>query len=195
MLRISLAEIAHDIVRRHLCLGGIAVDATLGNGHDTQFLAEWVGDQGHVFGFDIQLQALTNTSQRLRRNGLENRVTLFHACHAEMLGFLPDSLLGRMQAIMFNLGYLPGADKKLITRTKSTLAAIDAAIDLLSEQGVITVLAYPGHAGGDQETRDLADRCAQLERRMQIQLEIILGDHHQPKSPRLFVIRKPAYLL
>ena len=35
-----------------------AVDATLGNGHDTCFLAEIVGDNGKVFGFDIQKRQL-----------------------------------------------------------------------------------------------------------------------------------------
>ena len=38
--------------------GDYAVDATLGNGHDTCFLAEIVGDSGKVFGFDIQKKRL-----------------------------------------------------------------------------------------------------------------------------------------
>jgi hypothetical protein len=193
MTRISLLETAHDIVRRHLTPNAFAVDATLGNGHDTAFLAQCVGEGGRVFGFDVQAQALANTGQRLLQQGLENRAVLFHASHAEMLAHIPEELQGRIRAVMFNLGYLPGAEKTLITQTGSTLAALDAACGLLAEQGVITVLAYPGHAGGDSETLALTDWCGQLPR--QFQVEIVLSKLDKPTAPRLFVIRKQADLL
>ncbi len=44
--------------------GDIVIDATMGNGHDTQFLAELVGENGHVYAFDIQESAWP-----IRRNG------------------------------------------------------------------------------------------------------------------------------
>lgn len=193
MTRISLLETAHGIVRQHLTQGGIAVDATIGNGHDTVFLAQCVGDSGRVFGFDIQSQALANSRQRLREQGLESRATLFLASHADMPIHIPEALQGRIRACMFNLGYLPGADKTVITRTESTLAALAAACGLLAEQGVITVLAYPGHAGGDSETQALTDWCGRLPR--QFQVEIVLSNLDKPTAPRLFVIRKQADLL
>lgn len=194
MTRISLLEAAHDIVRRYLSPGDVAVDATMGNGHDTVFLAECVGDRGHVFGFDVQAQALLNTRQRLQQQGLEGRATLCHASHAELLVRIPEKLHGRIMAVMFNLGYLPGADKSVITQTQTTLDAVDAALRLLTDRGVITVLAYPGHAGGDQETRQLTDWCGRLNGR-QAAVEIILSSHDQPNAPRLFVLRKQANLL
>ena len=46
--------------------GDYAVDATLGNGHDTCFLAEIVGDSGKVFGFDIQKEAIESSTTRLK---------------------------------------------------------------------------------------------------------------------------------
>ncbi len=82
----------------------------------------------------------------------------------------------------------------MITETDSTLAALNAACRLLAENGVITILAYPGHAGGDQEAQELADWCGQLDRR-QFKVEIILSSHDKPSAPRLFVIRKQADLL
>lgn len=194
MTRISLLETAHDIVRQHLNAGGMALDATIGNGHDTVFLAQCVGETGHVFGFDIQLQALDNTRQRLQQRGLENRVSLFHVSHADIRACLSDKLRGGIRAVMFNLGYLPGGDKTVITQTSSTLDALDAASRLLAKPGVITVLAYPGHVGGDQETEELADWCARLDER-QFKVEIMLSSHEQPNAPRLFVIRKQADLL
>ncbi|WP_235597825.1 methyltransferase domain-containing protein, partial [Geobacillus stearothermophilus] len=50
--------------------GDIAVDATVGNGHDTVFLAELVGERGHVFGFDIQAEAIATARARLAEHGL-----------------------------------------------------------------------------------------------------------------------------
>ncbi len=49
--------------------GDIAVDATAGNGHDTLFLANLVGETGFVYAFDIQQQAVDVTIQRLKENG------------------------------------------------------------------------------------------------------------------------------
>lgn len=194
MTRISLSEVAHDIVRRHLPLNGIAIDATLGNGHDTLFLTQTVGEAGHVYGFDVQAMALENTLQRLQQQGLQDRATLFLVSHAEMPASIPQDHHGRIAAIMFNLGYLPGADKALITQTESTLIALEAACRLLAEQGVITVLAYPGHEGGDSEASQLADWCERLNRG-QFQVEIVLSQSDKPTAPRLFVIRKSGNLL
>lgn len=194
MTRISLLKTAHDIVRGHLSGGDIAVDATLGNGLDTLFMAQCVGDSGCIYGFDVQERALINTRLRLQQQGLQARAILCHASHADMLEFIPKALHGAIRAIMFNLGYLPGADKTVITQTDSTLTALGAACRLLAKDGVITILAYPGHAGGDQETQQLADWCGQLDGR-RFKVETILSIHDQPSAPRLFVIRSEADLL
>ena len=45
--------------------GETVVDATAGNGNDTHFLAEHVGENGHVYAFDIQQAALDSTAERL----------------------------------------------------------------------------------------------------------------------------------
>ncbi|QPK64882.1 class I SAM-dependent methyltransferase [Methylomonas sp. LL1] len=189
MTRISLSETAHSLVRQYLPAGANAIDATLGNGHDTLFLARCVGESGHVHGFDVQLQALRATEQRLRQHDVISRATLIHASHAFMLEHIPQALHGRIRAIMFNLGYLPGADKGVITRTDSTLIAIDAACRLLSVAGILTILAYPGHAGGDEETLRLGEWCQRLDGR-RFKTEIVLSRHDKPEAPRLFLIRK-----
>lgn len=188
---ISLSETAHDIIRQHLHAGDLAIDATLGNGHDSLFLAQCVGESGHVYGFDVQLKALQASRQRLMQQGLLAGVTLFHASHAQMIDLIPPQLQGQIKAIMFNLGYLPGADKSIITQTHTTLLAMDAACRLLSEQGVLTVLAYPGHVGGDEETRCLEQWLQRLNADC-YQSHIIYSQQHKPTAPRLFVIRKPV---
>ncbi|MDD2761885.1 MAG: class I SAM-dependent methyltransferase [Methylomonas sp.] len=187
--RFSLSNAAHDIIREYLREGMAAIDATLGNGHDTAFLAQCVGLSGHVYGFDIQAQAVQATQARLQRQGLEGQTRLFQASHAEMPDLIPQVQHGRIQAVMFNLGYLPGGDKAVITRSESTLRALNAACGLLAVHGVMTVMAYPGHAGGDDET-DAVERWAQVLDSAQFQHRIILSQHHRTGAPRLFVIRK-----
>jgi hypothetical protein len=56
---------------------------------------------------------------------------------------------------MFNLGYLPGGGKTLITRTDTTLLALQVAAEWLAGDGVLTVVVYPGHEGGREEADEV----------------------------------------
>lgn len=141
-----LTERAHQIVRDVLRPGDVAIDATVGNGHDTRFLIDCVGPTGHVYGFDVQADAIDHARPIL---GAAN-VTLLLANHAEMTALLPD-VRGKVGAVMFNLGYLPGADKAVTTQAESTVRAADSALSLLRPGGVLTALAYRGHPGGREE--------------------------------------------
>ena len=138
---------AEELIRQAVEPGARVIDATMGNGYDTQWLAELVGESGHVYGFDIQLEAVNRTRDRLAAAGLENRATLFHAGHehiAELVGEPVD-------AAVFNLGWLPGTDKALRTRAETTLTAVNAALDRLKEGALITICVYPGHPEGRDE--------------------------------------------
>ncbi len=191
MKRISLTESAHDCIREHLLMGDVVIDATLGNGYDTLFLAQSVAASGHVYGFDVQATALAATTQRLQQHNLQDRVTLYQTSHANMREHISADLLGSIKAIMFNLGYLPGADKSIMTQAESTLQALSLACEFLSAQGVMTILAYPGHVGGDLETRSVEDWLSRLDAERYV-VESIFSHQHQAASPRLFVIRKQA---
>lgn len=143
---------AHDLVRDALHPGALAVDATVGNGHDTLVLADAVGPAGTVVGFDVQAEALHATRDRLQAAGVADRVRLVQAGHETLLDHLPDGARGAVQAVTFNLGYLPGAaDKSVITRPDTTLAALYAATDVLGPGGMITLVLYTGHPGGAEE--------------------------------------------
>lgn len=150
------------------------IDATAGNGHDTLFLATLAGRKGRVFAFDIQRQAILQTRQLLQEHDVsylvrtadqervgfdvfDQPVTLIQADHAVMLDQIPTVVHGRVEVIMFNLGYLPGGDKSCITQTASTLAALNTALQLLSPTGLLSVIAYPGHPGGFEETATVED--------------------------------------
>lgn len=189
MKRISLVNTAHDLLKNILHPGDIAIDATVGNGHDTLFLAEQVAPSGHVYGFDIQRAAIDSTREKFRHNGLQDCLTLIQASHADMAEKIPEQLHCNVKAIMFNLGYLPGGDKSVITQTESTLTALTIAARIVSINGIITLLAYPGHPGGDRETDQVKNWCEQLNPD-QFNVSTIYSAEHKDSAPRLFVIRK-----
>ncbi|MCY9512522.1 class I SAM-dependent methyltransferase [Paenibacillus apiarius] len=153
---LSVLSYGQQIVKERVQPGDRVIDATMGTGVDTLFLARLVGPRGEVAAFDIQAEALELTRQRLRSAlGADGsaRASLHLASHAEMRGALPPSWHGATAAVMFNLGYLPTveADKRIMTAPSTTLAALDAALTLLRPGGVLSVVLYPGHEGGDRE--------------------------------------------
>ncbi len=126
--------------------GDTVVDATAGNGNDTLFLAELVGEEGRVFAFDIQQAALESTANRLDR--LNDRVTLILDSHANVDQYVTKPIGGAM----FNLGYLPySEDLSIITKPDSTIEAIDKLLGMLKKGGIITISVYDGHEGGKEE--------------------------------------------
>ena len=135
-------------VKQQVACGDICVDATVGNGFDTLFLAECVGPEGKVYGFDIQQSALDKTKKLLSEAGLLDRVYLFHDSHSNLGTYLSHSTV---KVVMFNLGYLPGGDHSLITKPETTIQALKAALPLLTTDGIITVVSYRGHRGAMEE--------------------------------------------
>ena len=146
----SLVLQAQEYVAQSLQPGEIAVDATVGNGHDTLFLSRTVTAQGKVFGFDSQAQAIHSARQRLVSSAVNN-VTLYHCGHESLLHTIPALIHGHVRAVMFNLGYLPGSDKRVITQPDNTIKALNASLQLMSCLGRLTLIAYRGHQGGMQE--------------------------------------------
>jgi methylase of polypeptide subunit release factors len=185
----SLLKLAHQHIQNVLQAGDTAIDATVGNGHDTQFLAEQVGLAGRIYGFDIQTTALNAARAKLQHSQLADCVTLIQVSHADMANHIPINEHGKIKACMFNLGYLPKGDKTIITQTGSTLSALTVASDLLAHLGIMTILAYSGHAGGDEETASVKSWLAQLSDQ-QFAFEIFFSAIPSPSAPRLFVVKK-----
>jgi len=128
--------------------GDVVIDATAGNGHDTQFLAGCVGATGRVLAFDVQEAAMRSTRKRLLEVGMEERVEFHLASHARMAEFAE---AGSVAAVMFNLGYLPGVDHALATEAAETMRALDAVCVVLKSGAVLSVVCYPGHPQGAEE--------------------------------------------
>ena len=146
-------EMAHDFLAQVITQEDIVVDATMGNGHDTLFLAKLVKQ---VYAFDIQEQALEKTSQRLQEAGLTN-VELLLQGHETV-----DQFVREVKAAIFNLGYLPSADKSIITQPQTTIEALDKLCHMLVKGGRIAIMIYYGHEGGDIEKDAVMDFVSQL---------------------------------
>lgn len=144
----ALTKFAHQLIREHFVKKEkrLALDLTLGNGHDCLFLLE-LGFQ-QVIGFDIQESAIEIVQTKLQQHhDLAARVQLLQTGHEN----LDEHVKGELDCAMLNLGYLPHGDKTITTLAETSLVAINSAMARLSSDGLITILCYPGHAQGKQE--------------------------------------------
>jgi predicted methyltransferase len=177
-----------DLLSGVLQPGDIAVDATVGNGHDTLFLAQCVGESGQVYGFDVQEEAITRATARLQEAGVMERVTLWQAGH-EQMGERLAAKRGQIKAVTFNLGYLPGGDKSRVTTEQTTLPALKAALDLLAPSGLLTVMLYTGHPQGKPETEAVLSWAKGLDqKRVHVLLYQFWNQKNDP--PLLLAIEK-----
>jgi len=188
---LSVLGMAQKLVAARVSSGDIVVDATCGNGVDTRVLADLVGKRGTVYGFDIQAQALEKTRERLEVLASEGKLPELHlllSSHADMLRQIKLADHGKVSAVMFNLGYLPGADPAVITETGTTLEALEAAIVLLRPGGVLTAVLYPGHEGGGDEAAAVEQWSAALPQ--SVGQTIVYRMAQKPNAPYLVAIEK-----
>lgn len=181
----SILEFARTLVRPVLGTGDTAVDATVGNGHDTVFLAEMVGPSGRVIGFDIQPPALQATRVMLHESGLASRVELVAAGHQHMRLHLTRAGAIPVQAVMFNLGYLPGGEKVIVTRPVTTIDALEQALQVLAPEGIITVVLYQGHAGAAEEVEAVLGWARGLDPKA---YEVVRYQHLNTINPPPFLV-------
>lgn len=155
-----LVDEVHKTVRAVVKQGDLGIDATIGNGYDTEFLVK-LGVK--VIGFDIQHEAIVKTEKRLKDGGNWKNVILYNIGHERMLEFIAKDWTEQVQIVMFNLGYLPGGDKRYITRPETTLKALVSAYSLLKEGGYMSVMVYPDHEGGEAEARMVESWTLEIE--------------------------------
>ena len=177
--------LAADYMIRTIREGDIVVDATMGNGKDTLFLCELVGENGHVYAFDVQAEAVERTRERVKEAGYESRTTLLLAGHETMT----DHIKEPVRAVMFNLGWLPGAQHIVTTQTDTTIKAVSAALDLIVPGGIVTVCVYPGHEEGARELEALKEYVSSLSvRTFNVLYHSFVNASSQ--TPRLFLIQR-----
>lgn len=178
-------HLAADYLRRVLREGDTVIDATMGNGQDTLFLCELVGETGHVYAFDVQQEAVDRTRERLTQATVAQRATLILAGHETMA----EHVTQPVQAVVFNLGWLPGAQHAVTTLEKTTLLAVQAACELIIPGGLVTVCIYPGHPEGRRELEALQEFAASLNvRKLNVLWHRFLNA--PPHTPQLLLIQR-----
>jgi hypothetical protein len=181
---ISLTQLAQQIIAAHFAKQSdlqLAIDATVGNGHDTLFLANLGFNK--VLGFDVQQVAIAATQAKLLAADLAH-VQLLHTGHEEIAKHLSTPA----NCFMFNFGYLPRGDKSITTNAQSSIAALTAASQATAPKGLISLLCYPGHALGREETTAIEHWLTTLNENWQV-------DQHQSENancttPVLTILRK-----
>lgn len=157
----SAVLFSHELLKYVVHEGDFVVDATVGNGNDTVFLAQRVKESGHVFGFDIQKQAIDTTQKRLNEAHLQKQVSLFHAGHETFHQHVSAEIA--LSAAIFNLGFLPKGDKTVITQPETTLLAVQQILKQLKPAGLLILVVYYGHVGGEAEKAALLAFATQLD--------------------------------
>lgn len=176
----NILNLAKLVTGEVLGAGCVAIDATLGNGHDTLFLSGQVGESGHVYGFDLQKDAVESASARLESEGADRNYTLIHDGHEKMAKYVRPEHRGKVAAVMFNLGYLPGSDKSVVTKPETTMRAVEAALELLVSGGVMAIAVYTGHEGGTDEEEALRTFCRNQ-------------DYHRVRTLEADMLNKPGH--
>lgn len=156
---IDLHQMHRQLVLPHAKNGVAAADFTMGNGHDLLWLAQML-PQSRVYAFDIQYAAIKNTRALMTQNNVANTRLILDS-HAYSKQYIHEPIcIG-----LFNLGYLPGSDKRITTMRPSTLAAVNNAVEMLSNDGIVLVAVYPGHAEGAAEGEMLSYELSKRDRR------------------------------
>ena len=175
----QLTNIAKTWLNEHIQSGDSVIDATLGNGFDALFLAQSIGATGTIYGFDVQQEAISSTTQLLQDEPCQR--AFFLQGHEHMMAHIPQEKHGHIQAIMFNLGWLPKSDKSIITHANTTILALEQSLQLLAPSGRMSIMLYPGHHGGDTEA---AQVIPWLQDKHLHNINFKLEQIHVPKRPK-----------
>lgn len=178
----DLIFIQRKILEHFINKGDICIDATLGNANDSEFLLEKVGENGRVYAYDIQEDSIKNAEKIFKKN-IGINLFLFQKSHEYL-----DDITNKVKCIIYNLGYLPGSDKKIVTNYKSTILSLNNGLKILSEGGIISVTSYISHDGGI-EYEKINEFLQNLDSK---KYKVIKIDplNQDKKSPKLFLIQK-----
>lgn len=179
----QITEFCHHFIREQVRPGDLCIDATMGNGHDTELLCRLAGPQGHVLAFDIQKIAVQNTQKRLRESGVPDNYRLLLDSHSHMAQYAgKDSI----SCITFNFGYLPGGDCSIATAPDTSLDAIGQGLTLLKKNGLMSLCVYSGGRTGFAERDAILSYLRTLE--PQKYLVVLSSYYNRPNHPPIPVM-------
>ena len=152
---LTAVRLVQDYLAAHLPHAALCIDATCGNGGDTAFLCRLVGPEGRVLGFDIQPEAIASTRKHLEQLGVPaSRYELHCQSHADLLQVVQP---GTADAVMFNFGWLPGADHAVFSTAQSSIPALQAALEAVRPGGVVSAILYSGQVIGTDEKQTVLE--------------------------------------
>ncbi|MDT8716381.1 class I SAM-dependent methyltransferase [Clostridium sp. 19966] len=173
----DVSTLSHYIIKNFCTNFETAIDATLGNGHDSDFLSTLFKK---TYAFDIQEICINNY-----KNKFNNNVELILDSHANILAYVKEPI----DCAVFNLGFLPGGNKNITTNYSSTVKGVKTALELLNRNGIITVAIYSGHHEGIIERQALINFLETLPKNLYgVMLHSVLNRYNSP--PELIVIEK-----
>ncbi len=185
MKNYQITEWCHHFIAGHVKPGDFCIDATAGNGKDTEFLCRLVGNSGKILAFDIQKAAIDATASRLQKNGLSHIGTPILDSHVHMDQY---ATAQSVSCIVFNFGYLPGGDHALATKPDTSIAAIDTGLRLLKKGGMMNLCIYSGKDSGFAERDALLSYLKSLDsRRYMVVLSSYYNRPNHPPIPVLIV--------
>lgn len=183
-------ELCMKLLSAYISEGDTVVDATAGNGHDTLALAGLVGTGGTVYAFDVQETAIQNTKALLEKEGFFERCKCILASHHLMKERIAKPDYGRISAVVFNLGYLPGGNKEITTKTETTVSALEQALEIIRPGGVAAVTMYGGHPQGAAEKNALLSFSEDLPQKEYHALYLSLINQPNQPPELLFITKK-----
>ena len=152
---LTAVRFVQDYLAAHLPHPKLCIDATCGNGGDTAFLCRLSGPEGRVLGFDIQPEAIASTRKHLEQLGVPAaRYELHCQSHADLLQIVQP---GTADAVMFNFGWLPGADHAVFSTASSSIPALQAALEAVRPGGVVSAILYSGQVIGTDEKQTVLE--------------------------------------
>ena len=171
----SMVDLSHEFIRPVLHKQAICVDATLGQGKDTDFFLSQ--NVRRIYGFEIQRDVFESTKKRLGNQ----RTCFFHVGHEHMEEYIHEEV----DAIIFNFGYFPQGDPKITTQSSSSVSAVRQALNLLKVKGRMALVMYP-HESGQEEAKCM-EQFLKTQTTIQVQkVQNLLVDH----CPYVLLIEK-----
>lgn len=133
----------------------IAVDMTAGTGKDSLFILENL-EPDLLYSFDIQDEAERKTKSLI---GPRKNFKFIKDGHQNIDKHITEKIdLG-----VYNLGYLPGSDQQITTRSQTTIESLDKLLKLLNKNGRIVLTIYRGHKEGNKEAKEIETYLGGLE--------------------------------
>lgn len=181
----SPVKVVHYLLIECIQKAKVLVDATCGAGNDCLFLVQNAPKDAQVFAFDIQQTALDKTALLLEKHGVSERVGVNLDSYVNFARYVSS----KIDLIIFNLGYLPQADKKITTQVSDLCTALPCMLTVLNAKGAICIVSYIGHAEGKKEYLWLEEYLPTLCNK-QFNVGKYMLFNHENSAPVVYIIER-----